>query len=455
MLRAFPFFAALLALALAQGVAAAEGHLTGSVAFRDTGPVPPDAVVQVLLADVSRGKDVAARVIGVATLDRPSGPPYAFDITYDPSAIRPQGTYVLRAELSSGGEVLYRSRGLLPVLTRGGPSQTTLWLAHVRPAEAGAVGLRLPASFTGAMPCEDCEDVRYLLNLWPDRVFHLRRIWEGKNMQRDVIGRWSVDPASALLTLHGGENDLQFELLGPDRLQRVERARTQLPGDRTLTASPTFQPFDPELALRGLVTWSDDRATLVECLTGRRYPVLDEADYESLEHAYLAAGVEPGLPLMASFDGTIVQSQRPEDGKGEVVVDRFVGVWPGETCDRARSPATLRNTYWRLLRLGQTEVATSPNRREPSLILREGERRFSATVGCNPIAGRFTVDDGNLQFGQIKAPRFDCPDPLDALEDRLVDGLEATVTWRISGQSLELLDAGGGQVALLQAVYLY
>lgn len=454
MFRAFQVLAALLALILVEDVAAADGHLSGTVAFRDSGPVPHDAIVQVLLADVSRGQD-AARAVGVATLDRPAGPPYAFDIAYDPSAIRPHGTYVLRAELSSGGRILYRSRGLLPVLTRGAPSETTLWLARVQPTPAEPAGIDLPASFTGTVPCKDCKDVRYLLNLWPDRVFHLRRTWEGKEMQRDAIGRWSVDPDTDLLTLHGGENDLQFELLGPDRMRHIVRTGNALAGNRTLSAAAAFQPFDPSLPLRGMVTWSDDRATIVECQTGRRYPVLEDADYESLEHAYLAAGVEPGLPVMASFDGSIRQGRRPEDGSGEVLVERFVGVWPGETCERARSPATLRNTYWRLLRLGDTEVAASPNRREPSLILREGERRFSATVGCNPIAGRFTVEDGNLRFGQIQGPRLDCPSPLDALEDRLVDGLEATQSWRISGQSLELLDEHGGQVALLQAVYLY
>lgn len=455
MLRALYILAALLGLALAADADAAEGRLTGRVAFRDTGAVPPDAIVQVVLAEVNRGGGGAARALGVATLDRLDGPPYGFDIRYDPAGIRPEGTYVLRAELSSGGQIVYRSRGLLPVLTGGAGTEATLWLARIDPVPAETPGLDLPASFTGTLPCKDCKDVQYTLNLWPDRVFYLRRTWEGKDMRRDAIGRWSVDPATDLLTLHGAENDLQFELLAPDRLRRVPGSAALPPGEHTLAATRTFEAFDPVLPLRGLVTWGDDRATIVECLTGRRYPVAEDGDYNALEHAYLAAGAEPGSPLMASFDGAILQGRRPERGRGEVVVERFVGVWPEETCDRARSPAPLRNTYWRLLRLGETEVAALPNRREPSLVLREGERRFSATVGCNPIAGRFTLDAASLHFGGIKGPRLDCPSPLDALEDRLVDGLQATATWRISGQSLELFDADGVQLALLQAVNLY
>lgn len=451
MLRAFGVLGTVLVLVLAQAAYAAEAHVTGTVAFRDVGPVPDDAVIRVLLADVSRGANQTARALGEVSLAQPSGPPYRFDIPYDTADIRPQGTYVLRAELSSGGRVLYRSRGLLPVLTRGAPSQATLWLALLPPTED--LGLRLPASFTGAVPCKDCRDVRYWLTLWPDRVFQLRRLWEGKDMRRDAIGRWSVDPVTRLLTLHGGEDDLAFEVVAPDRLRLAGKRGGGGPEDRILTASPDVAPFDPQLALRGLVTWADDRASFVECLTGRRYPVVDDGDYDSLEHAYLAAGAEPGRPLMASFDGEILQDDHPQPG--EVRVNRFVGVWPGETCERTSSPATLRNTYWRILRLGEAEVAASPNRREPSLILREGERRFSATVGCNPLAGRFTLDDGHLSFGQVSGPRLDCPGPLGALEDQLLDALGATVAWRITGQALELFGAGGEQVALLQAVYLY
>ncbi|MFT3975084.1 MAG: META domain-containing protein [Amaricoccus sp.] len=455
MVRAFVVLAALLVLALAQAGIAAEGHLTGTVAFRDIGPVPADAVLQVLLADVSRGTTGTARALGEATLARPDGPPYAFDIAYDTADVKPEGTYVLRAELSSGGQVLYRSRGLLPVLTRGASSDATLWLAQVDPAEVATAGLDLPVTFEGAIRCKDCRDVRYQLNLWPNRVFQLRRTWEGKDMRRDAIGLWSVDATSRTLTLHGGEDDLAFEVLGHDRL-RVMVPRGAAPaGDGVLAASPAFEPFEPQLAMRGLVTWADNRLSLVECLTGRQYPVVGEGDYDALQHAYLAAGAEPDVPLMASFDGTILQGQHPEAGPGAVRIDRFVGVWPGETCARASSPATLRNTYWRLLRLGDADVAASPNRREPSLILREGERRFSATVGCNPLTGRFTLDDGHLHFGQITGPRLDCPAALDALEDQLVSALTATAAWRITGQSLELYDLDGDRVALLQAVYLY
>ena len=90
-----------------------------------------------------------------------------------------------------------------------------------------------------------------------------------------------------------------------------------------------------------------------------------------------------------------------ENGEGtvpKVLVHRFVGVWPGETCEREVTPPTLTNTYWKILRLGDTEISTGPDRREPNLMLREGESRYVATVGCNQLVGGYALGDGKLAF---------------------------------------------------------
>ena len=48
-----------------------------------------------------------------------------------------------------------------------------------------------------------------------------------------------------------------------------------------------------------------------------------------------------------------------------------------------------------------------------------------------------------------------CPEPLDEWEGQLGQVLQQTASWRVDGQTLELLDGGGSPLALLQAVYLY
>lgn len=455
--KAFGVVLTLLVLVFAQAGSAAEGRVIGTVAFRDGGVVPGGAMLRVVLIDVSHGADSPLGVLGETRLPVPGAPPYHFGIAYDTAAIRPSGTYVLRAELAAEGNVLFRSRGLLRVLTRGGKTEPRLWLARAAASNASIreANLHLPVSFGGELPCRDCEEIRYRLNLWADHVFYLRRVWEGKEMRRDAIGRWSFDSSTQRLTLSGGDEDLQFDVLGPEQLRLVTKTGPSPRGDDILTASPTFQEFEPHLALRGMVTWAGDHATFAECETGRVFPLAEDGDYKSLEHAYLAAAVEPGSPVMASFDGAIVRELSGGTGESEVLVERFDGIWPGETCERAASPVSLRNTYWRILRLGESEIGSGPDRREPSLILRDGEPRFTATVGCNQLTGSFAQSSDRLKFAPVAAGPVACPPPLDEWEQKLGTVLSETAEWRIKGQSLQLLNAGGEQVALLQAVYLY
>jgi copper homeostasis protein (lipoprotein) len=289
-------------------------------------------------------------------------------------------------------------------------------------------------------------------------VFHLRRTREGEDAQRDTIGRWAVNPDRRILTLRGAEEEVRFEILGPDRIRLLPPpgAAPGEPEQYLLTAGPEFRSFEPHLALRGMLTYDAEAARFTECLTGRDYPLARDGDYLALEHAYLAAGAEPGGPIMASFDGAILQPTiEGEEGRPAVLVERFVGVWPGETCERAEGTASLTNTYWKILRLGGAELAVGEGRREPNLILRPDEQRFTATVGCNQLSGGYSLAGDTLAFGPTAATMMACEPPLDVWEAKLGELLAQTAGYRIDGQTLELVDAGGGSLGLFQAVYLY
>lgn len=318
---------------------------------------------------------------------------------------------------------------------------------------AAASGLKLPASFNGDLPCSDCDRLRFRLNLWPDGVFHLRRSWKGKQMARDSIGRWWVDGGLHSVVLSGAGEEMRLKILGPDRL----RLTGEDGKGHVLTAAEKFEPFEPRLPLRGMLTYVADEARFTECLTGRDYPLVADGDYLALEHAYLAAGAEAGGAIMASFDGAIVEAPGEQGAATTpmVMVMRFVGVWPGETCERAMGEASLTNTYWKVVSIGGEDLSPVEGRREPNLILREGDPRFTATVGCNQVTGSYTLDGDKLTFGLGATTLMACPPPLDVREGRLSHALAQTAAWRIDGQTLELLDAGGAPLALLQAVYLY
>ena len=458
-----------LVAALPGGVLASQAHLTGTASIETPVTLPPGAVFEAVLEDVSAAGAPAPAELGRKVIADPGGAPFAFDIAYDPAGVAADRAYSVRAQVSVGRRLVFVSDTVTPVLTRGAPDHAEVRMIKVGdttaeaaqpPAAIGAHGLRLPASFDGDMPCSDCDAIQFRLNLWPDQVFHLRRTWKGKDMRRDSVGRWSVDPVHQVLDLRGAEEELEFKILGQDRIRLLDRADEPVEDkpEYILTAAPDFAPFEPHLPLRGMLTYTAKEARFTECLTGRDYPLVEDGDYEALEHAYLAAGAEAGGPIMASFDGGIIQVPKADGSAGteaEVMVERFVGFWPGETCERTLDAAQLTNTYWKILRLGDTEVAAGEGLREPNLILRAGDPRFTATIGCDQMTGSYALDGNSLSFGTSVATLMACPAPLDDWEKQLAHVLTEAAGWRIDGQTLELLDAGGNALALLQAVYLY
>jgi heat shock protein HslJ len=210
--------------------------------------------------------------------------------------------------------------------------------------------------------------------------------------------------------------------------------------------------------LAGEVRCLADAARFTDCRTGDSLPIAMEPAYLELERAYLAAVAEPGAPLYVTFEGAVEPRPKMEDDGEQptVVVTRFIRVWPEESCDRARVDASLLNTYWRVVRLGDEEVVVAEGHREPHLVLRgDGESpRFSATAGCNQLAGGLVLEGQTIAFGPAVATMMACPPPLEELERSLGLALGAARSWRVAGNTLELLDEAGASVALLQAVYL-
>lgn len=124
MKRTILTIATLAALALAGCGAAATPQketLTGAVTYRERMALPDDALVTVLLIDTSAEPDAT---IGEHIFESGGKQvPLAFSVSYDPSAIREENTYVLYATISVAGELVFTSAEDTPVLTGGNPSK--------------------------------------------------------------------------------------------------------------------------------------------------------------------------------------------------------------------------------------------------------------------------------------------------------------------------------------------
>jgi copper homeostasis protein (lipoprotein) len=454
----------------------AEGaSIEGTATYRERIALPPNAVFEAVLEDVTIA-DAGATEIARTAIPRPSGPPIRFSIAFDPVRIEPSRTYSVRTRILVDGKLRFTSDTVYPVLTRGAGRTVDIVLKMVRrdaqerprnggvaetPSVIGAHGLRLPATFRGDLPCADCEAIRYHLDLWQDQVFHLRREWLGKNLVRDEVGRWRVDPSRQALVLRGGqEMTLQFEIKGFDKLRQLDiegrPIESKLPYE--LVSDGTLAPTDLSLPLAGEMAYLADAARFTECLTGRSYPIAQEGDFVKMQRAYLKDVKAPGARLYVTFEGLITDRPRMEGSGVErsVVVTRFINAWPNEKCELAQADASLTNTYWRINSLDGTSVSPTKGRREPHLLLRRGDQRqtYGATIGCNQLVGSYTLAGESIVFTPGATTLMACPRPLDTPENRLIEALARTKRWQIKGDTLEFMDETGSQIALFEAVYL-
>ena len=69
--------------------ASAGGTVSGTASYRERMALPPDAVLEVSLQDVSLA-DAPAVELGSLRIENPGSPPFEFEIAYDPEAIDEQ-----------------------------------------------------------------------------------------------------------------------------------------------------------------------------------------------------------------------------------------------------------------------------------------------------------------------------------------------------------------------------
>lgn len=117
-----------LSLGMAFGPAhgAAPASVVGTVAYRHRIALPADAVVTVSLQETTLA-DAAARTIAETKIETKGAQvPIPFRIDYDPAGIDPSHSYSVRATITAGGNMLFTSTTIYPVLTRGAGNEAAI-----------------------------------------------------------------------------------------------------------------------------------------------------------------------------------------------------------------------------------------------------------------------------------------------------------------------------------------
>jgi uncharacterized lipoprotein YbaY len=104
--------------------------VTGTATYRERMALPPGAVLEATLEDVSRA-DAKAETIAQTRVTSPGNPPIAFTITYDPAKIVADRRYVVRAKILVNEKLLFTTDTAAPVITGGRPNSVKLMMRMV------------------------------------------------------------------------------------------------------------------------------------------------------------------------------------------------------------------------------------------------------------------------------------------------------------------------------------
>jgi copper homeostasis protein (lipoprotein) len=338
--------------------------------------------------------------------------------------------------------------------------------APALPSEAASAGqgiAPLPATFVGDLPCADCSGQRLTVTLRPGGIFLLRQTYIGVAAGKDEhvyeLGRWVVSEDRTRLILQSGpETPRQFAIKDTGRLRLLgndgQEIRSRLNYD--LVRSDRVDPIDDAIPLRGMFSYQADAASFTECRTGTRFPVAQERDYLALERAYLGARQTPGELLLVTLDGRLTTRPGGEGDalKDATVAERFDRVWPGETCARqAFSKASPTNTYWRPVELAGKPLTMVADQREPHLMLVPTENKLRGFAGCNQFMGRYEVNENSVRFTGVATTRKYCEGAMEQ-EQEFLHVLEATESFKIVGEALDLHDANSKLLARFESRYL-
>lgn len=107
--------------------------------------------------------------------------------------------------------------------------------------------------------------------------------------------------------------------------------------------------------------------------------------------------------------------------------------------DTSTTSASLENTHWQLIQLGENTQLTYEKGREPDLLLDSEEQRAAGSGGCNRFMGSYTLDNASIGFGHMAATQMACAKGMDTERDYFQALLE-TKNWQVDGNQLELRD---------------
>ena len=160
------------------------------------------------------------------------------------------------------------------------------------------------ATYTGTIPCDDCERVDITLNIRPDSLYQLRKTYLSEDAEVQVeaqIGKWDYLVEDKLLILGkqrgmlktytvADSNSLKFvEWQGTDNKSQIQYS---------LTKSSEVDPFTDIVKVSGLFSTDESNPQMKICSADVLLPVSRTRDYPTLFQNFLNTPHEKGSKTM-------------------------------------------------------------------------------------------------------------------------------------------------------------
>ncbi|HQR46504.1 MAG TPA: META domain-containing protein [Thermoanaerobaculia bacterium] len=307
--------------------------------------------------------------------------------------------------------------------------------------------LDAPRSWSGVIPCADCEGIRVTLDLFPDQTFALRNEYLGKNRASASFGRWSAEEGDRLALRSGKETPTFFRVVDAETLRQLDQLGREIGSklNYDLKKDPEFRLVEEPAALLGRFRYMADAGRITLCATAQELPVATEGANAALEKAYGEKKPGPGEPLLVAVTGHL--AFRPKmDGNGTelaFVVDTFDRALPGERCrpplpGEAPPPSTPEGKTWTVVTVLGEKVAGGRGRMAVQLKLDVTGHHVSGSTGCNRLNGRYKLDGDGLTFSDLVTTKMMCPGSM-VRERNFLQALEDVTGWKFSGERLQLM----------------
>ncbi len=201
----------------------------------------------------------------------------------------------------------------------------------------------LPVTYSGELPCSDCEAMEVTLTLRPDSLFLMRQVYRtaGDTRRSDYIdfGSWDITADNQLMLKRGTEPPRLYQI-EEGKLSQLDNLERTVLEDHELTRDEQVDPIEDSFMMRGLYSHYATTAEFVECETMMAFPIAVPGDDSLIQAAYADTSAATVDTLLMTFYGHLEVMKEAADASEMVIVDSLVGVWPDMRCtDRLREPA--------------------------------------------------------------------------------------------------------------------